>query len=76
MKRNLITALLGVAVASPLALTGCNTVAGFGEDISATGRAVENVAVYNAPPPRTYYRDRYYYGDRYWVDRNGYRHYY
>lgn len=73
MKRNLMTALLGLAVAAPLALTGCNTVQGFGEDISATGRAVENVAVYNAPP-RTYYYDRY--GGRYYVDRYGYRHYY
>jgi predicted small secreted protein len=70
MKRNLMMALLGVAVASPVMLTGCNTVQGFGEDISATGRAVENVATYNAPPPRPYYSERYY------VDRFGYRHYY
>jgi len=70
MTRKLVMTALAVAVASPLALTGCNTVQGFGEDISATGRAVENVATYNAPPPRYYYQDRYY------VDRWGNRHYY
>ena len=69
MTRKLSVALLGIAVASPFALTACNTVQGFGEDISATGRAVENVATYNAPPPRYYY-------DRYYVDRWGNRHYY
>jgi predicted small secreted protein len=66
MTRKLAIALFGIAVASPLALTGCNTVQGFGQDIAATGRAVENVA---APPPRYYY-------ERYYVDAWGNRHYY
>ena len=70
MTSKLAIALCGVAAASSLALTGCNTVQGLGEDISATGRAVENVATYNAPPPR------YYYPQRYYVDQYGYRHYY
>ena len=70
MTRKLAIALFGIAVSSPLALTACNTVQGIGEDISATGRAVENVATYNAPPPRYYYQERYY------VDRWGNRHYY
>jgi predicted small secreted protein len=69
MTRKLAVALFGIAVASPLALTGCNTVQGFGQDISATGRAVENVATYNAP-------SHYYYSERYYVDRWGNRHYY
>jgi predicted small secreted protein len=69
MTRKLAITALAVTVASPLALSGCNTVQGFGEDISATGQAVENVATYNAPP-------RYYYPDRYYVDRWGNRHYY
>ena len=65
MTKKPATALCAVALASPLALTGCNTVQGFGEDISATGRAVENVAT-----PRHYYPDRYY------VDQYGNRHYF
>jgi predicted small secreted protein len=62
MTRKLAIALFGIAVASPLVLTGCNTVQGFGQDISATGRAVEDVATYNEPAP-TYYNQpapRYY----------------
>ena len=50
--------------------TGCNTVQGFGQDIAATGRAVEDVATYNEPAPRYYYEGRYY------IDRSGNRHYY
>ncbi|MGP1346229.1 MAG: entericidin A/B family lipoprotein [Phycisphaerales bacterium] len=34
--------LLGLA--APLALTGCNTTAGVGEDIEATGDAIEDTA--------------------------------
>ena len=70
MTRKLAVAMFGIALAAPFALSGCNTVQGFGEDISATGRAVENVATYNAPPPRYHYQERYY------VDRWGDRHYY
>jgi len=70
MTKKLGVALFGVALAAPLALGGCNTVQGFGQDIAATGQAVENVATYNAPPPQ------YYYPERYYVDQYGNRHYY
>jgi len=59
----------GISLSSAMLLTGCGTVAGLGQDISATGHAVENVATYTAPP-REYYYERYYY------DQWGYRHYY
>lgn len=38
-----------VALAALLALTGCNTVAGAGKDVQATGSAVEKAAD-NAKP--------------------------
>ena len=60
MTRKVLMALLGIAVASPVALTGCGTVAGVGQDIAATGQAVSNVATYSAPP-RVYYCDHYYF---------------
>lgn len=69
MTRKLAMALVAVSLASPMFLTGCGTVAGLGQDISATGQAVENVATYSAPP-REYYYERYYY------DQWGNRHYY
>jgi predicted small secreted protein len=55
MTRKLVMAALGLALAAPLALTGCNTVAGMGEDVSATGRAVTNAATYSAPANEYYY---------------------
>jgi predicted small secreted protein len=40
-----LTMLIAVAAAvSVAALTGCNTVAGAGKDVKATGQAVENAA--------------------------------
>ena len=70
MTRKLAMVLAGSSLASAMALTGCGTVAGIGQDISATGQAVTNVASYEAPPPRVYDCDRYYY------DRFGNRHCY
>jgi predicted small secreted protein len=34
----------GLLIVAPLALTGCNTMSGAGEDIQALGRGVENSA--------------------------------
>lgn len=44
--RRVSAAVLGVAVALalPAALSACNTVEGVGEDVSATGQALEEVA--------------------------------
>lgn len=39
MKKILITSLVAL-----VALTGCNTVKGFGKDVSKTGEAVSNAA--------------------------------
>lgn len=39
--------LLGVALLVPLALTGCNTVSGIGEDVEAAGGAIEESAEKN-----------------------------
>ncbi|HMN94902.1 MAG TPA: entericidin A/B family lipoprotein [Phycisphaerales bacterium] len=38
------TALLGAAVAAALAVVGCNTVKGAGEDISAAGEGISKGA--------------------------------
>lgn len=44
MARKLVLILLGISLASPLFLTGCNTVAGAGTDISKAGQAVHEEA--------------------------------
>ena len=46
LSRRVSAAVLGVAVALalPAALSACNTVEGVGEDVSATGQALEEVA--------------------------------
>ena len=44
MARKLVLILLGISLASPLFLTGCNTMAGAGTDISKAGQAVNNEA--------------------------------
>ena len=59
MNRKLAMALLAISLASPVALTGCNTVAGIGRDVSATGQAVTNAAGYANPAPGHYYRETY-----------------
>ena len=53
-----------------MVLTGCGTVAGVGQDIAATGRAVENVATSNSPPTTVYYCNNYYYDQ--WGNRHCY----
>ena len=58
MTRKLVMALLGLSLASPLALTGCNTIAGMGQDVSATGRAVTNMARTSDQSPDYYYYHR------------------
>jgi len=60
---------LAAAVLAPLAAAGCNTVHGFGRDMQAVGRQIENAAGSHlapsaqhpayAPPPR----DPYAYAD-------------
>ena len=67
MTRKLVV-LLGLLMASPLALTGCGTIAGVGQDISATGQAVQNVA--SGPPSAYYYCDTYTYDQ--WGNRRCY----
>ena len=42
-----IPLLLGVALALPLLLAGCNTVSGLGEDVEAAGEASEKSAEKN-----------------------------
>ena len=44
--KTLLVILLGMSV---LSLTACNTVAGAGKDVSATGRAVEKAADESKP---------------------------
>ena len=70
MTRTVLMALLGISVAAPMVLTGCGTVAGVGQDIAATGRAVENVATSNSPPTTVYYCNNYYYDQ--WGNRHCY----
>ncbi len=74
MTRKLAIDLLGMA--SAFVLAGCGTIAGVGQDISATGQAVENVATDNAPRVYTYDSPRVYYCDRYYYDQWGNRHCY
>ena len=69
MTRKLVMTLLAMSLVSPIALTGCGTVAGFGQDISATGQAVQNVAVASAPPS-VYHCDSYTYDQ--WGNRRCY----
>jgi predicted small secreted protein len=50
MRRRLIVglAMLTLAAAAPL-LSACHTTAGVGEDISATGKAIDKAATHNTP---------------------------
>ena len=51
-------ALIAAALAAPVFLTGCNTVAGMGQDVSAVGKGVTHVAyevrdeVFGKPGPK------------------------
>jgi predicted small secreted protein len=44
IKRIIMFATILFAAATPLALSGCNTTQGFGEDVEAAGEAIEDTA--------------------------------